>query len=60
MPLSKCRFPVLELNTDAGPEVSKESPFIPTTPRLVESSGPTVELAGPRVLMEGGAGMLSR
>ena len=59
VPVSRCRFPVLELNKEIGPDVLRDSPLIPTTPRLVDPSGYTIELLGPPALMEGGAGMLS-
>jgi hypothetical protein len=57
VPRSRRTFPVLELNTDTGPDASSESPLIPNTPLLVESSEPRGELAGPRLLVESGSGM---
>ena len=58
VPLSRCRFPLLELNTDTELEASRDSPFIPAIADLAEARWPA-ELLGPPLLMEGGAGMLS-
>ena len=57
MPLSSCTFPVLELKTDTGPDVSRDSPLIPNIPRLVESSAFGFELPVRGFLLEGGSGM---
>jgi len=38
VPPSSFTFPLLELTTEAGPEELSESPFIPITPWLLESS----------------------
>jgi len=45
VPPSRCTLSVFELTTEADPDVSSESPLIPTTPLLAGLRGLTVDPA---------------